>query len=169
MPEVADIVKMPILGVCFVAISFISLTLNLPLLIPPFTATLFIIVAMSDSESSKVKAIVGGYLIAFALAFLFPVLNSFYNTTLLANFSFLNLIPDSLVPSILIGFTMVLAGWIMTITNTQHPAAIPTVMLFLNGIESSTLTFGFIPFQQMLGFGIGLGIVTAVSFLLARD
>ena len=151
-----DIVKMPLLALTVVAIGAIGIYFGVPLMIPPFAASLFSIFIGEDSEFSHFKNVVGGHLIGFGCGLIGPWI-IFYLPGWL--------IPENFISITSLGVAILIAGWIMAITRFEHPPGIATTLIFFNIDMSRDMFMGFIPLNSLISFSIGLVIVGVIAFI----
>jgi CBS-domain-containing membrane protein len=157
MPEESywmDLLKMPLLAVTILVISMIGLYFNVPLLIPPFAASLFMIYLREGSEFAHVKNVLGGHLIGFGAGFCAPFLAGY-----------LSFLPDTIAHGITIGAAILAAGWIMAIIRFEHPPAVATTLVFYRIDTGSYHAFDSIPTTEIFSFLIGLAIVSAIALI----
>jgi CBS-domain-containing membrane protein len=157
-----DLVKMPILAITVIIISSIGIFMGIPLMIPPFVATLFMIYLREGSEFAHLKNVLGGYIIGFSCGFMEPFI-SFYVL------SHINFMPESLLKGITIGVAILVAGWTMAILRLEHPPAIAVTLMFLGTEKEGNLLFGLFPQNVLISFLAGLAIVSFISYLNYRN
>ncbi len=145
-----DLIKLPLLAITIAILTYLSIFLKLPLMIPPFAASLFMLYLREGSEFAQFKNILAGHLIGFAGALMGPLFQSY--------FSFL---PQSLIAPTILGVCVLGVGLIMTITKVQHPPAIATVLLFLN-LDGGG--FNQISFKIIVSFLIAVTVVSFVAY-----
>lgn len=152
-----DVVKMPLLAITVFIISFLGIYFNLPLMIPAFAASLFMIYLRPTSEFVRFKNVLGGHLIAFACAFLEPFI-----------VPYIIFVPEIFSKAVVIGIAVLIAGWLMVVIRLEHPPAIATTLIFFNIRPEGVLIFNMIPLQSLISFLIGLLIVSSVAFLMHK-
>lgn len=152
-----DIIKMPLLAITILIITFIGIYFEIPLMIPPFAATLFMVYLREGDEFAHFKNVLGGHLIAFACAFIEPFLGGYFTS-----------IPDNFSKAVIIGIAVLLAGWLMAITRLEHPPAIATTLVFFNIGGEGYLVLNVVPIQALISFLVGLGIVSTIAFFMYR-
>jgi CBS-domain-containing membrane protein len=160
MPEesmLKDIVKVPLMAVTIVIISAIGIYFKVPLMIPPFAATLFMIYLREGSEFSHVKNVLGGHIIGFGCAFLEPFISPY-----------LTFLPSEVSSALVIGIAILISGWLMALTTTEHPPAAATTLLFFNIEKQGVLLFDTIPLQAGIAFFFGLAIISGISYFIFR-
>jgi len=152
-----DIVKMPLLAVTILIISLIGIYFNVPLMIPAFGASLFMICLREGSEFAHFKNVFGGHLIGFGCAFLEPLI--------IEHVTFL---PENLSKAVIIGIAVLIAGLLMAITRLEHPPAIATTLIFFNIKKQGYLLFNIIPLNSMICFFVGLAIVSGIAYFMYK-
>jgi CBS-domain-containing membrane protein len=160
MPEespIKDIIKVPLLAITVFVISLIGIYSKMPLLIPPFAASLFMIYLREGSEFAHFKNVLGGHLIGFACAFIGTLIGKY-----------LTALPELITQSILIGIAILVAGLSMAIIRLEHPPAVATTLVFFGVKPEGTLIFNLIPVQSFISFLIGLAIVSIIAFLMYK-
>ena len=157
MPEentLTDLIKMPLVSFAVIIIVLIGTYIGMPVMISSFAASLFMILLREGSEFAHFKNVLGGHLFGFVCAFISPLL-----------LGYLSFIPENIATAILIGLSVLIAGWLMALTKLEHPPAIGTTVIFFGARPEGFLVFGIIPVWSLVGFLIGLGIVSLAAFL----
>lgn len=154
-----DFVKMPLLALTLMIVGAIGVFFEIPLIIPPFAATLFMMYLREGSEFAQMKNIIGGHLIGFVCAFIHPFF-----------IGYMGFIPDLFIKPVLIAISILIAGWLMIILRVQHPPAAATVFMFLTreSIEGEAVIVGLVPVSALIGFAIGLGLISAIGFFVGK-
>jgi len=161
MPEentLADLIKMPLVAFAVIIIVLIGTYSGMAVMISSFAASLFMILLREGSEFAHFKNVLGGHLIGFACAFITPSL-----------IDYITFIPENIATSILIGISVLIAGWLMAITRLEHPPAIGTTVIFFGTQPEGYLILGVVPIWSLVGFLIGLGVVALAAFLTYKN
>jgi CBS-domain-containing membrane protein len=154
---IQDIAKMPLFAITVLMITAIAVYFDVPLMIPPFAATLFMIFLREGSEFSHFKNVFGGHLIGFGFAFLEPFV-----------MPYMDFMPYEFARPLIISLAVLLAGWTMAITRLEHPPAVATTLLFFEMDKSGKLLFGVVPFNTFISFIIGLIFISYIAFYVFK-
>ncbi|MGE0793568.1 MAG: HPP family protein [Candidatus Woesearchaeota archaeon] len=152
--KILDFFRVPILAAFVMLITLFASLIKLPIIIPPFIATLFMIFLNEGSEFAQFKNVLGGHLIAVVCSFI-PLLTSLYFLTY----------PTFFKVALTVGIAILISGWLMTFLNVQHPPAAATVLLFLNLDVASQSYFQMLPLSSFISFCIGLILISFIAWL----
>ena len=100
---------------------------------------------------------IGGHLIAFSCAFLEPFI-----------IGYISFLPKTVSQAVLIGISVLIAGWLMVLTQLEHPPAAATTLLFFGIERQGYLVFNLFPLRAMLSFLAGLVLVSVITFYVQK-
>jgi len=152
--RIVEISRAPLFIFCAMVIIFLGIYFEVPLFIPPFVGSLYILFM---GRNVMFRKIIGGHLIGFACAFIEPFITSSLD---------LNFLPEVILQTVLIGIAVSAAVLLMSISGLKHEPAIATVIIFFEANTTGQLIFGVIPLETILVFAGGLLIVTFVSWIV---
>lgn len=144
-----DFFKTPLLAISVFVLVMIGMVFDMAIVIPPFAASLFMIIYIREGSYDSPKHVFFSHIISFGMILIVPFI-----TPLLSS------IPSFFIDPVLIGFIVLLSGWIMVITDTLHPPAVSVVIILLLGTHEKLFSL-----SSFVSFTLCLLLVTFVSYI----
>lgn len=155
--RVTDLIKIPFFAITVILITFLGVFFDLPLLIPPFVGSLYVIFLYR--RNTKLKDLLGAHLIGFICAFFQFWTKHFFDWGFLRG---------DMGTAVLLGVAIFLTGAIMAILKLNHAPAIATSIVFFNIPKKGALLFHTIPMSAAIAFFIGLTVIGLLGFFILR-